>query len=196
MFRRSRPLQNGFHKIICGPLSCTKSICQVPVQTLTHSNFGAAITVLLHTLPCLPLSTRSDSLEPVENLSLLHSYMGTMVSDVSMIALENPNHMGAILEKDDYVNGKQSQQLMKFELVSKLPRSPPTLSTFSCLTSDSDSVLIERLHSHCKRLDIYSKRSVILRFFLMRRLTLGFTTYQIPVCHILLVIGLHIFIPG
>ena len=100
-----------------------------------------------------------------------------------MIALEDPNRVGASLKKDDSSNRRQPQQLMKLQVVSKLPRSPPTLSTFSCLTSDSDVVLIERLQSHFKRSDTYSKRSVTLRFILMRKLTLGFATYQIPVCH-------------
>lgn len=99
---------------------------------------------------------------------------------------------GASLEKDDCVNGKQPQLLMKFQVVSKLSRSPPTLSTFSCLTSDSDAVLIERLHSHYKRSDTYSKRSAIIRFLLMRKLALGFATYQVRVCPISHVFGLHI----
>ena len=142
------------------------------------------ITVLFHALRCLPLSTRSNSLEPVKTLSSLHSYMRTMASDVSMIALDNPNHMEAFLVKDDCVNEKQPQQLMKLQVVSKTPRSPPTLSTFSYLTSDSDAVVIERLRSHSKRSDTSSKRSAILRFVLMRKLALGFATYQIPVCQI------------
>ena len=137
--------------------------------------------MLFHTLHCLPLCTRSNSLEPVENLSSLHSYIGTMALDVSMIALENLNHMGASLERDDCVNGKQPQQLVKLQVVLKLPRLPPTLSTFSCLTSDSDAVLIERLHSHYKRSDTHSKRSAILSFVLMQKLSLGFATYQKPV---------------
>ena len=115
-----------------------------------------------------------------------------MASDVSMIALEHPSHLRAPLEKDDCVNGKQPQLLRKFQVVSKLSRSPPTLSTFSCLTSDSDAVLIERLHSHYKRSDTYSKRSAIIRFVLMRKLTLGFATYQVRVCPISHVFGLHI----
>lgn len=149
--------------------------------------------MLFHTFRCLPLSTLSPSLERVGNLCSLHSYVGTMASDVSMIALEHLNHLGASLEKDDCVNEKQPQLLMKFQVVSKLSRSPPTLSTFSCLTSDSDAVLIERLHSHYKRSDTYSKRSAIIRFGLMRKLTLGFATYQVRVFPISHVFGLHIF---
>ena len=105
-----------------------------------------------------------------------------------MIALENPNKMGASMEK-------QPQQLVKVQVVLKLPRSPPTLSTFSCLTSDSDAVLIERLHSHYKRSATHSTRSAILRFILMRKLTLGFATYQMPVCRIPLAFEIHVFIP-
>ena len=135
-----------------------------------------------HTLRCLPLSTRSNSLEPVKNLSSLHFYMRAMASDVSMIALEHPNHMGASLIKDDCAKEKLPQQIMKLRVVSKMPRSPPTLSTFSCLTSDSDAVLIERLQCHYKRSDTHSKRSAILRFVLMRKVALGFATYQVPVC--------------
>ena len=150
--------------------------------------------MLFHTLRCLPLSTRSPSIEPVGNLCPLHSYVGTMASDVSMIALEHSNHQGASLEKDNCVNGKQPHKLMKFQVVSKLSRSPPTLSTFSFLTSDSDAVLIERLHFHYKRSDAYSKRSGIIRFILMRKLTLGFATYQDPVCQIFHVFGLRILL--
>lgn len=149
--------------------------------------------MLFHTLRCLPLSTRSPSFDPGEYLCSLHSYVGTLASDVSMIALENPNHLGASFEKDDCVNGKQPQQLMKFQVVSKLSRSPPTLSTFSCLGSDSDAVLMGRLHSHYKRLDTYSKRSAIIRLVLMRKLTLGFATYQVRVCPISHVFGLLFF---
>lgn len=106
-----------------------------------------------------------------------------------MIALKKPNQMGASLEKDDCVNRKQPQQLMKLQIVTKLPRSLPTLSTFSCLTSDSDFVLVERLHSHLKRSDTLSKGSAILRFVLMRKLALGFAAYQIPVCQTFVVFG-------
>ena len=147
------------------------------------------ITVLFHALRSLPLSTRANSLEPVEDPSLPHSDIGTMASDVSTIALEKTNQEEAILEKDDCVNKEQPQQLMKLQVISKLPRSPPTLSTFSCLTSDSDAVLIERLRSHYKRSDTYSKRSAILRFVLIRKVTLGFATYQVPVCQISVVFG-------
>ena len=106
-----------------------------------------------------------------------------------MIALETPNRVGASLKKDDCSNRGQPQQLMKLQVVSKLPRSPPTLSTFSCLTSDSDAVLIGRLRSHFKRSDTYSKRSATLRFILMRKFTLGFAKYQIPVCRFSVVLG-------
>lgn len=164
-----------------------------PYSDINLLELGASITVLFHRLRCLSPSTLSPSPERLGDLRSLHSYVGTMALDVSVIALEHPSHLRASLEKDDCVNGKQPQLLMKFQVVSKLSRSPPTLSTFSCLGSDSDAVLMGRLHSHYKRLDTYSKRSAIIRLVLMRKLTLGFATYQVRVCPISHVFGLLFF---
>ena len=91
---------------------------------------------------------------------------------------------GSIIGERRLCKRKATAATMNLQVASKLYRSPPTLSTFSCLTADSDVVLIERLHSHYKRSDTHSKRSTILRFVLVWKIALSFATYQIPVCQI------------
>lgn len=101
----------------------------------------------------------------------------------SLEALEEVNHMRTSSRRDDHLDQKQPQRLMKFKIVSKLPKFPPTLSTFNCLASDSDVFLMERLRSHHEHMYTYSKWSTLLSFVLMRKLTLGFATILIPVSH-------------
>lgn len=82
---------------------------------------------------------------------------------------------------DDDLVRQQSQELLKFRVVSRRSNCPPILSTFSGLASDTDEVLKERLYHHYRDLFKGSWLSILLSFLLMRKLALGFTTYLVPV---------------
>ena len=72
-------------------------------------------------------------------------------------------------------------ELLKVKVISKGMNSPPTISTFSCLSSDTDIVLMERLRSHYKRVYARGWLSRLLSFVLMRKLTLGVAIYRVSV---------------
>jgi hypothetical protein len=92
----------------------------------------------------------------------------------------NVVHQKADKMDDDLVR-QQSQQLLKFRVVSRWPKSPPILSTFSGLASDTDELVMERLYQHYRDMFKNSWLSTLLSFVLMRKLALGFTTYLVPV---------------
>ena len=107
-----------------------------------------------------------------------------MALATSIDALGSLNRTETSLERDDYVDEKQPQRLLKLKVVSKLPKSPPKLSTFSCLASDSDAVLMERLRYHHERVYTCSRWSTLLSFVLVRKVTLGFATYLMGVSQV------------
>lgn len=109
-----------------------------------------------------------------------------MALATSMDALGSINCTKTCSEGHDCVHEKQPQRLLKLKVVSKLPNSRPTLSTFSYLASDSDAVLMERLRCHHEHLYTCSRWSTILGFVLVRKVTLGFATYLIGVSQVFL----------
>ena len=102
-----------------------------------------------------------------------------------MDVLDKADEWKTSRDQDDHAP-LERRQILKVKVISKGIKSPPTISTFSCLSLDTDTILMERLRSHYKRVYARGWLSRLLSFVLMRNLMLGFATYPVSVSAIFL----------